>query len=651
MNAPRFASLLSLALVLAGCGETDEAAIPLDVAAGCNPLSPSGECLFPFPNAFLTREDAASPTGVRLAYDANELPKRDDTVPLDVGPYNTADGFSPVVPILVHFGVDVDTTALPDQFTLERSVAEDSPLALFDLETGKRVMFLAEMDHNLRDGFEGRYAFILRPLEPMAMGHRHAVVMKNSLRDTAGRPLPVSPGFSALLSGAATSNAALEAARGRYEELFDFLGKHGYAREDLLLAWDFQVASEEYLLGSVLSMREEALAVAKSGGLPYAITDLKVDPSPNVSRIVEGDFEVPTYLQEDDTFAYDAAHHPLRQATGRKYPFTMVIPKSAETSGPLPLAVLGHGIFGKGRDFLEDAGDGAAIQALANEYKVVVIATDWIGLSGDDLIRIGGEVGANIDRLGLVTDQLQQSLINTLIMEKLAQGKLGADPQLQVGNGPLLDASRTFYWGASLGGIQGSSFISISDDITRAVFGVPGSAWCTMISRSTVFPPLRAFLEPHYPDPLEFTLALSVIQSRFDHTDPANLSKLMFERPLPDAPPGRTVILQEAIGDSQVPNLTSELLARAMGVKVMTPSATPVFGLEEATSPAAGSVLVQYRLENFDKPLPPHDNVPPYEDNGVHHAMNFLPNVHAQIARLWFDGQVEQYCEGACDPD
>jgi hypothetical protein len=88
-----------------------------------------------------------------------------------------------------------------------------------------------------------------------------------------------------------------------------------------------------------------------------------------------------------------------------------------------------------------------------------------------------------------------------------------------------------------------------------------------------------------------------------------------------------------------------------MGVKLMTPSVTPVFGLEEATSPAQGSVLVQYKLANFDKPKPPDDNVPPFEDNGVHHEMNFLPNVHAQIARLWFDGQVEQYCEGACDPN
>ena len=36
------------------------------------------------------------------------LPLRDGVTQLDTKPYNTADGFSPIVPILVHFGVDVD---------------------------------------------------------------------------------------------------------------------------------------------------------------------------------------------------------------------------------------------------------------------------------------------------------------------------------------------------------------------------------------------------------------------------------------------------------------------------------------------------------------------------------------------------------------
>jgi hypothetical protein len=31
--------------------------------------------------------------------------------------------------------------------------------------------------------------------------------------------------------------------------------------------------------------------------------------------------------------------------------------------------------------------------------------------------------------------------------------------------------------------------------------------------------------------------------------------------------------------------------------------------------------------------------------------MNFLPNVHEQILRLWFEGEARQICDGPCDPD
>ncbi len=329
----------------------------------------------------------------------------------------------------------------------------------------------------------------------------------------------------------------------------------------------------------------------------------------------------------------------------------MLIPHKAEEGTPLPLTILGHGIFGSGRGFLTGEGDGSAIQKLANQLGMVVIATDWIGLSNNDRLPIADEVTGNLDRVVIITDQLQQSLINTLTMTKLARGALKDDPQVKIGEGPLLDLSRTFYWGASLGGIQGAGFVALSNDITRAGFGVPGAAWATMIPRSTVFPPLRLFLSPHYPDPLDFTFGVALLQARFDHADPANLSKLMFERPLPDAPKGRLVLLQESIGDSQVPNITTELLARAMGVKLLTPGDHEVVGLESTASPTTSSVLAQYRLPAYDKPLPPEGNVPPEKDNGVHHDMNFEPSAQAQIGKLFFEGTIEQVCDGPCDPD
>jgi hypothetical protein len=672
-RAAILAGCLLCLLCLAGCGDEAVVVNALDIAdppQGCNPLATSDSCMLPFPSVFATQADTTSPTGVRVDLDPATLPLRIDmtsgggstSTPLDTSYFNSADGFSPVAPILLHFGehgartdhqgVAVDVTSLPNQDNkdLASSVKPGATVAIFDLETGARVPYFTEMDENVEPGYDGRYAFILRPMSPLAMGHRHVVAIKNDLLDTTGRAVTPPQAFVALRDVQVTTSDVIEGVRARYEQLFGFLAAQGYARDDLLLAWEIPVASSDYLLGSVLSMRTQA--GAGDVALPYTITSVQDEPNPNVSRIVEGTFEVPTFLQADLTFDYDADHHPVRQTSNNSYPFTMVIPKVAETSGPLPLGILGHGIFGDGRDFLDGTGsDTMAIQQLANQYGIVVIATDWIGLSKNDLPIIAARLGTSLDDLGVVTDQLQQALINNLVMTRLAMGQLNGDPKVMVTSEPVVDTSRVWYWGASLGGIEGSSFVSLSDVIPRAVFGVPGSAWATMITRSVVFLPLKALFQPHYPDPLDWEILLSVIQGRFDHSDPANMTKLMFDAPLPDAPSDRMVILQESIGDSEVPNIATEILARSMGVSQIGPADHTVFGLPQVVSPTTSSVLAQYRLPAYDMPLPPAGDIPPATDNGVHYDMNFLPNVQQQLAELWFDALVQQYCKGPCQPD
>jgi hypothetical protein len=635
-----------------GAGTTTSSSqAPIDVptAAGCNILSTSDSCLLPFPSRAIEVADPSTPTGVRWKLDGDHLPKKNGTTPLDVAPFNTADGAPPTVPILAHFGFDVDLSKAPSQTTLDLAVSGDTPIAIFDMDTGKRVRFFAEMDVNHKAGHDGRYALILRPVEPMEMGAHVAVVMRDDLKKADGGAIEPTAVWKALRDDVPTTNTEIEAQRPAFGKIFEFLSAHGYPREHTLLAWDFHVASQDYLLGSVLSARKQTFDIIAQGKLSYTVDTVLDKPGPDTLRIVEGDFEVPTFLKDDDTFEYDAQHHPVLQPKNRMFPYTMVIPNKA-LNGPLPLVVIGHGIFGAGRDFLTSAGDGTALQQLAEQFGVVLVATDWIGLSSADVPEIANNIAKNLDRVNLVTDKLQQSLMNNLTMTKLVRKVIVQDPKVKVADTPLLD-DRIFYWGASLGGIQGSAFISLSDEIPRAVFGVPGSAWGTMLSRSIVFSPIKAIIEPQYPDPLDIQILITLFQSRFDHTDPANITRLMFKAPLPDAPKDRKVILQESIGDSEVPNIATELLARAIGVKLMTPSFYPVAGLPDVTSPATDSVLTQYRLPYYDMPLPPTTDTAPSADNNVHHNMNFLDDVHLQIAHLFLAGEVQQYCQDTCDPD
>ena len=100
-----------------------------------------------------------------------------------------------------------------------------------------------------------------------------------------------------------------------------------------------------------------------------------------------------------------------------------------------------------------------------------------------------------------------------------------------------------------------------------------------------------------------------------------------------------------------MPNLATEMLARARGVGLLSPAVYDVFGLEAVAAPTTRSVLAQYRLDNWDDPAPPEENVPPSSDNGVHYEMVFLEHVTQQAAHFLLTGEIEQLCEGPCDPD
>ncbi|MBL8740394.1 MAG: hypothetical protein JNK04_04850, partial [Myxococcales bacterium] len=261
--------------------------VSIDRPPGCNPLGATDACLFPFPSPFHEAADESSRTGVHLSVRQELLPFG-GTPELDPAPYNLADGVSPVNPVLLHFGVDIDTSGLASYQHPELSLEEDAVVSLIDMEDGKRILSFVEMDANNKSGFDGRYAFIVRPIEPMEMGHRHAVLIRKGLSDVDGNELEPTPAFAALRDGVPTDNEDVEAIRERTDAVLAFAETQGFERDELLIAFDFQVASKEWLLGPVLSMREEALAASASGELAYSIDEVETDPNPDIAKIVLG---------------------------------------------------------------------------------------------------------------------------------------------------------------------------------------------------------------------------------------------------------------------------------------------------------------------------------------------------------------------------
>jgi hypothetical protein len=644
---------LLVVLLLGACNPPLPPPIHIDRDPACNPVAIGNDCFLPFPSSTYTRADDASPTGVRLAYDTVTFDSPDGDLPIDLALFDFADGVSPIGQMLVNFGVDVDPDQLWDYRDAGHSFDDGVPIAVLNEQTGERAPIMAEMDQTGRDGdHTGRWALILRPMAPLDFGARYEVVITDDLLDADGNPLPRSAAFDALRDGTPTDDQGVESLRAHYDDLFTTAENAGFARDNLLLAWDFQVASERSILGPIRSMRDQALAAIGADGVPYTITQVIADPNPNVAWIVRGTFAPPGFLA-DNEIVRDDQDGVVRQQD-LAYPFTMLIPPQAKTGGNLPLVLFGHGIFGSGDSYLTGSGATEFLQPLSAQQGAVVLATDWIGLSSGDLNLILQEVVPDLSRVRIVTDRLAQAIVNNLSLVELAVGDLEHDEQIgRTDDTDLIDPSKIYYYGISLGGVEGTSLVSMSPRITRALLAVPGGGWSDMMQRSTDFSQIQAVIDLRYPDPLTQVVFIAALQQFFDVPDPGNIGRLMQgDSDLPDAP-ARKVLVQEAIGDCQVPNLATELLMRTIGAHHLAYAPDPIYGLDTVDSPADTSpVLTQYVLpDQLAAYTPPNSNTIPSEDNGVHAGAPTEDSAFQQAIDLFQSGDLVHTCDGPCDPD
>jgi len=614
---------------------------------GCNPLGIGDDCFLPYPSTYWTVEDETAPSGLRLAYHADALWSPDGPLPVDPVMFNFADGASPTSPVMVNLGRDVASAQLWGWGSQGDSLADGVPVALIHAETGARVPLLTEMDQTNRDlGYAGRHALILRPMAPLEHGARYLAVLTADLRDEDGAPFDSPDAFVALRDDIPTSDREVEAMRPRYGDLFDVAASAGFAQDDLLLAWEFQVSSDDGVTGPIRSMRAQALADIADSGVPYEITEIEFAPNDDVAVLVRGTFQPPNFLDDTNSLELDPGFGVTEQSRERpSYDFTMIIPPVALERGGLPLVQFGHGIFGTGEGYLTGGTGEAIVQPLAAEHEVVVIATDWIGLSSGDLNLILDEVTTDLSRITLVTDRLAQSLVNNLALTELALGALQSDPALGLDAGEaLLDSDAVYYYGISLGGIQGSSLVSISPRISRAVVAVPGGGWTHMIQRSVHFAEIEVLIDLLYPDPLSQTAFISMLQGYFDRSDPAGLVSLMED--------DRVVLIQEAIGDCQVPNMATDILARGMGAAHLDVASDPIYGLDTVKGPSTGRAISQFRLpDRLDEFFPLDENTIPETNNDVHSAIITEAPTLDQVAALLVGGVLIHPCDGACDPD
>ena len=635
----RFAPLLLLA---AACDEGKTSPI----ADECNPLGQEA-CLLPWPSSSFLAEDPSTATGYRLDLAPGALPVNESARPILPDVFNRWDGFSPSGPILAIFPSGVSGANLPHPDRPAESLAETSPIVLLDMDRMERAPFFAEIDQNI-DEVNDR-ALIIRPLVRLKPKTHYAVALRKALDAADGTPLQSPAAFTALQAGDAQGHprASVE----RHRATVAALAAAGVPSDDLVLAWDFVTASDEFLTSDLLTMRDAAVAAIGPVGANLSFTASERPANTQlVSKAFEGTFKSPDFLtdgeKDSSVMRRDGNGLPMMQGM-RDANFAVIIPKCAETAAlPIPTIVFGHGLFGTGAGYLDDD----FLQKVANQQCFVIVAGDFIGLTERQFAAAAATVN-DLNKSGGITEKLAQSVIDFISLEHLVRGKLRTAAELKRGNTEIIDAQKVYYLGGSLGGIMGNVFMSYDPFITRGALGVPGGAWTLLFERSIAWTPLKAAAQGAYTDPHEYQLLIALLGMRFEPYDPITTAPRVVADPLPNTP-AKQILMYEAIGDCLVNNYSTETVVRTMGLSLVMPSVKMPWGI----NPVAGSPTSGFAVyDEHPSPLPASTtNVQPEEDNGTHSGVNKRQAVLDSVRAFVLGGNVVQACKSgeqatACD--
>jgi hypothetical protein len=601
---------MTLLLLLACAGGTDcDKCDTVDVV-GAGALGDGA--LNPFPSMELVGTDG------KLAIPDGLLPQVPDGTAMDVRRLNWRDGFSRVQTSVAKLPVAIDSDSLPGP----GSIGIGGSVRMFDLDSGVELPMFAELDAHPDAIASGQRALIVRPMLAMTPGHRVAVVVTTAVT-SAGAPL------------ALDAWADAKAADSHYADLEAAVVALGAT--DVALAWDFPVGDGTAVV--------RALAATVTTPAAYTfdrVMDADIEPEgylpPRVWKKIEGTFTTDNWLVDDIVFDVDDSGVPIAQGTAEASLYVHV-PESARGSiGTAPVLVFGHGILSNPGNYLDEDDDPSALVELADRLGAIVVATTWRGLTSDDQVDTI-QMAADFGRFPEITDRLSQAVANNLALIRLVdEGPLLDDPEIA----GLADRSRIYWYGISLGSIEGAVTLANQDRIEHAVLHVGGSAWSTMLERSSDWPTFELLVERGVLDPWDRQLLYATSQLLWDPVDPASYVEDLA---------GRSILWQEAIGDDQVPNLTTELLMRSVGVPLGSPGVTTPYDLDAVTLPALAPLFTQFDPQRGA----PADTNRPSEVTGAHGAPRLWEGAKAQTLAFFAagaEGTVTHFCGGGpCTAD
>lgn len=325
-------------------------------------------------------------------------------------------------------------------------------------------------------------------------------------------------------------------------------------------------------------------------------------------------------------FNIDADGHVLPTGS-RSADIHVHIPTSVKDApaGSVPILFYGHGIFGDAASDLN--GYSSPIQ-LADELGFIVVSTTWGGLGSSDTptaINVAHDMGS----IPILTDHMAQSQLSyRSILLAITQGDLLNDPVFLGEEGQALgNPDALYYYGISMGGIEGGVFTALNPEIKATGLHIPGSTWSVLLERTISWSVFEAFIVPAVPDPTDRQRLYALTQLWWDEVDPAAYADDLQDRP---------VLIQENLGDDTVTNIGTRILARSLNLPVISPVSDVPYGFSPSGALPAGSRA----YSQFDPELPePPDGNRPAPETGAHVATEGWPSTRAQLKAFFTPGE------------
>jgi len=600
--------LVVMLLVLIGCApathlESDETqpieqftTAIFDPAAG----------IIPFPNDLL----------IDPATGKNAIPNPDGLDLIDA--VNSLSGFSTVAP--VSFYLD----GAPDNSTLNADTIKFLDITAGSPDFGQEVPF-AVMGFDPTTG-----AVSLSPIWPLKPHHKYVVVVTKGVKDTSGKSIEpdkvfyllerensliTADGHSAtsLLDDATAQK--LEYLRQAMMPIFDFLTQIGIPRDNIAIAFTFTTQGIYDDFNVLKAQLAEMPAPAPLFAAKY-LGDTMVEaffgaveaqtgiafPHEAIGGVLTGAFMSPNFISDPLMGHFELGEDGKFVKFGdNAVPFILVVPKG---TGPFPVVVFQHGITRTKMDALAIANTLASIGVATISMDLVLHgdrAGDYMNNETGELVPDGqldpsGALFINLKFLRTSRDNVRQSDIDEMMMVKMIQN--GVD--YTEDSIPDLYPAKITFVGQSLGAITGTILTAIDPAIEASVLNVPGGNYALLFTESPTFAPVinaglaQAGIEVGTPEYKKFWL---LAQTVLDAADPINYAPYALSGELCGTP--KFALMQEAIGDQVIPNVSGDAMARAFGPTFpqIEPVINPIFGM--GTSPAGvANGLYQFNTSN-----------------------------------------------------